>query len=35
MITKVTDDGPACAKQDLKPGDVIVAVNGDKIEDTP
>ena len=33
MITKVTDDGPA-AKQDLKPGDVIVAVNGDKIEDT-
>ena len=33
MITKVTEDGPA-AKQDLKPGDVIVAVNGDKIEDT-
>jgi serine protease Do len=33
MITKVTEDGPA-AKQDLKPGDVIVAVNGDKIEDS-
>jgi serine protease Do len=33
MITKVTEDGPA-AKEDLKPGDVIVAVNGDKIEDS-
>ncbi len=33
MITKVTEDGPA-AKQDLKPGDVIVAVNGEKIEDS-
>src|SRR5262245_62104265 len=33
MITKVTEDGPA-ANQDLKPGDVIVAVNGDKIEDS-
>jgi len=33
MITKVTEDGPA-AKQDLKPGDVIVAVNGDPIEDS-
>jgi serine protease Do len=33
MITKVTEDGPA-AKKDLKPGDVIVAVNGDKIEDS-
>lgn len=33
MITKVTEDGPA-AKQDLKAGDVIVAVNGDKIEDS-
>jgi serine protease Do len=33
MITKVTEDGPA-AKQDLKPGDVIVAVNGDKIDDS-
>jgi serine protease Do len=32
MITQVAQDGPA-AKQDLKPGDVIVAVNGDKIED--
>ena len=31
MITKVTEDGPA-AKEDLKAGDVIVAVNGDKIE---
>ena len=30
MITKVTEDGPA-AKEDLKPGDVIVEVNGDKI----
>jgi serine protease Do len=33
MITKVTEDGPA-AKEDLKPGDVIVAVNGEKIEDS-
>ncbi|HEX2448936.1 MAG TPA: Do family serine endopeptidase [Methyloceanibacter sp.] len=33
MITKVTEDGPA-AKQDLKAGDVIVAVNGEKISDS-
>ena len=33
MITKVTEDGPA-AKQDLKAGDVIVAVNGEKIDDS-
>ena len=33
MITKVTEDGPA-AKQDLKPGDVIVEVNGEKIDDS-
>jgi serine protease Do len=33
MITKVTEDGPA-AKEDLKPGDVIVGVNGEKIEDS-
>ena len=33
MITKVTEDGPA-AKEDLKPGDVIVEVNGDKIADS-
>ncbi len=33
MISKVTEDGPA-AKEDLKPGDVIVEVNGDKIEDS-
>jgi serine protease Do len=33
MITKVTEDGPA-AKEDLKAGDVIVAVNGEKIEDS-
>jgi serine protease Do len=33
MITKVTEDGPA-AKQDLKAGDVIVEVNGDKINDS-
>ena len=33
MITKVTEDGPA-AKQDLKPGDVIVEVNGEKINDS-
>ena len=32
MITKVAEDGPA-AKQDLKTGDVIVAVNGEKIDD--
>jgi len=33
MITKVTEDGPA-AKQDLKAGDVIVAVNGERIDDS-
>ncbi len=33
MVTKVTEDGPA-AKQDLKAGDVIVEVNGDKIDDS-
>ena len=33
MITKVTEDGPA-AKQDIKPGDVIVEVNGEKIADS-
>jgi serine protease Do len=33
MITKVTEDGPA-AKEDLKAGDVIVEVNGEKIEDS-
>ena len=33
MITKVTEDGPA-AKEDLKAGDVIVAVNGEKIDDS-
>jgi serine protease Do len=33
MVTKVTEDGPA-AKEDLKPGDVIVAVNGEKIDDS-
>ena len=33
MITKVTEDGPA-TKQDLKAGDVIVEVNGEKIEDS-
>jgi serine protease Do len=33
MITKVTEDGPA-AKEDLKPGDVIVEVNGEKIADS-
>lgn len=33
MITKVTEDGPA-AKQDLKPGDVIVEVNGEKVADS-
>ena len=33
MVTKVTEDGPA-AKTDLKAGDVIVEVNGDKIDDS-
>ena len=33
MVTKVTEDGPA-AKEDLKAGDVIVEVNGDKIDDS-
>lgn len=33
MITKVTEDGPA-AKKDLKAGDVIVEVNGEKIADS-
>jgi serine protease Do len=33
MITKVAEDGPA-AKEDLKAGDVIVGVNGDKIDDS-
>jgi serine protease Do len=33
MVTKVAEDGPA-AKQDIKAGDVIVAVNGDKIDDS-
>jgi serine protease Do len=33
MITKVTEDGPA-AKEDIKPGDVIVEVNGEKINDS-
>jgi len=33
MITKVAEDGPA-AKEDLKAGDVIVAVNGEKIDDS-
>jgi serine protease Do len=33
MITKVTEDGPA-SKQDLKPGDVIIEVNGSKIDDS-
>jgi serine protease Do len=33
MITKVTEDGPA-AKQDIKAGDVIVSVNGDKVKDS-
>jgi serine protease Do len=33
MITKVTEDGPA-AKEDIKAGDVIVEVNGEKIEDS-
>jgi len=33
MITKVTEEGPA-AKEDIKAGDVIVEVNGDKIDDS-
>ena len=33
MVTKVAEDGPA-AKEDVKAGDVIVAVNGDKIDDS-
>ena len=33
MVTKVTEDGPA-AKEDLKAGDVIVEVNGEKIADS-
>jgi serine protease Do len=33
MVTKVAEDGPA-AKEDIKAGDVIVAVNGDKIDDS-
>ena len=33
MVTKVTEDGPA-AKEDLKAGDVIVEVNGDKIDNS-
>ena len=33
MVTKVTEDGPA-AKNDLKAGDVIVEVNGEKIDDS-
>ena len=33
MVTKVAEDGPA-AKQDIKAGDVIVAVNGDKIDNS-
>ena len=33
MITKVTEDGPA-AKSDIKAGDVIVAVNGDAVNDS-
>src|SRR3990170_4454736 len=33
MVTKVTEDGPA-AKADLKAGDVIVEVNGEKINDS-
>ncbi len=32
MVTEVAEDGPA-AKQDIKAGDVIVEVNGDKIDD--
>ena len=33
MVTKVAEDGPA-AKQDIKAGDVIVAVNGENIDDS-
>jgi serine protease Do len=33
MVTKVAEDGPA-ADQDVKAGDVIVEVNGDKIDDS-
>jgi serine protease Do len=33
MITKVSEDGPA-AKTDLKAGDVIIEVNGEKIDDS-
>jgi serine protease Do len=33
MVTKVAEDGPA-AKQDVKAGDVIVAVNNEKIDDS-
>ena len=33
MVTKVAEDGPV-AKKDVKPGDVIVAVNGEKVEDS-
>ena len=33
MVTKVAEDGPA-AKEDIKAGDMIVAVNGDKIDDS-
>src|SRR5262245_43829513 len=33
MVTKVAEDGPA-ANEDIKAGDVIVEVNGDKIEDS-
>ena len=33
MITKVTEDGPA-AKSDIKAGDVIVAVNGEAVNDS-
>ena len=33
MVTKVAEDGPA-AKEDIKAGDVIVEVNGDKIDDS-
>ena len=33
MVTKVAEDGPA-AKQDIKAGDVIVEVNGEKIDDS-
>ena len=33
MVTKVAEGGPA-AKEDVKAGDVIVEVNGDKIEDS-